>query len=72
MSATSEVTRIEIAQAVQEAFRRRPAPRIRLIETAKGRGARGEVISLLERLPDRGFGHLRELWREMPEVPVGE
>lgn len=30
------------------------------------------MISLLERLPDRGFGHLRELWREMPEVPVGE
>lgn len=72
MSTRSQVTRVEIADAVEEAFHRRPAPRKRLIEAATRCGARGEVVSLLEQLPDREFGHLREIWREMPEVPVGE
>lgn len=38
MSTRSEVTRVEIADAVAEAFHRRPAPRKRLIEAATRRG----------------------------------
>ncbi|MGH2656093.1 MAG: DUF2795 domain-containing protein [Actinomycetota bacterium] len=46
-------------------------PHRELVEVARGRGVRSEVVRLLEELPERRYRHVRELWAHVPEVPVG-
>ncbi|MBE0476301.1 MAG: DUF2795 domain-containing protein [Coriobacteriia bacterium] len=64
------VTRVEIADAVEEAFIPHGATRSELIEHAANADARPQVLSVLERLPDRRYGRLRELWDHLFDVPV--
>ncbi|MBI4261870.1 MAG: DUF2795 domain-containing protein [Actinobacteria bacterium] len=66
------VTRIEIADAVNGAFAVRPAARAGIIAEAVENGARAEVVATLERLPDRPYSHLRQIWERLADVPVGE
>jgi hypothetical protein len=64
------VTRIEIADHVEDAFARAPASKSDLLATATATRARTEVLDTLGRLPDRHHRSLRDLWPHLPGVPV--
>ncbi|MGW0231911.1 DUF2795 domain-containing protein [Actinopolymorpha singaporensis] len=65
------VTRVEILEILDDAFATGPASRGQLVQAARAQGARREVVSLLEQIPDRHYIHQRQLWVHMPQVPVG-
>lgn len=65
-----ELTRLEVARAVGDAFGPQPVDRTVLILTAERSGARAEVMTVLRRLGARRFNDLRELWSQLPEMPV--
>jgi hypothetical protein len=65
------VTRVEILEVLDDAFAVGPASRGELVKAAQAQGARLELVSLLEQLPDRHYIHQRQLWVHMPHVPVG-
>lgn len=65
------VTRMEIVEAVDPAFAGGGAERSEVLAAAIAQGARPQVIETLERLPDRRFSEVRELWTELADVPVG-
>lgn len=71
MTANGEVTRLEIADAVRDAFGPRGADRDGILAGAARNRARPEVIEVLRRLPDRTFREMRGLWEELSDVPVG-
>lgn len=64
------VTRMEIVDAVEQAFDRGGAERSEVLAAAVLRNARPDVIATLEELPERRFSDVRELWVELPHVPV--
>ncbi|MBM0202409.1 MULTISPECIES: DUF2795 domain-containing protein [Micromonospora] len=66
-----DVTRIELLDHVRTAFDDGPASRNALLAAAAASNARPEVIALLNRLPERDFRQVRDLWEEMADVPVG-
>lgn len=65
-----QATRIEIADALHEAFADGPETRDQLVAHAEAAGARPQVRTELERLPDRAFEGLRDLWGLLPGVPI--
>jgi hypothetical protein len=65
------VTRIELADHVESAFNLGSATRGDLVAAATASQARPEVVALLRGLPDGQFRSLRELWRDLADVPVG-
>ncbi|MBM7791391.1 DUF2795 domain-containing protein [Tenggerimyces flavus] len=69
--AIDPVTRVEILDVLDDAFAHGPAGRGELIETAHAQAARPDLIALLEQLPDRVYVHQRQLWVDLPHVPVG-
>lgn len=64
------VTRIEIADAVEEAFATPPVNKDDLLACATTGRARPEVIETLGRLPERDYRSLRDLWPHLPGTPV--
>ena len=64
------VTRINIADAVEDAFTQRQASKADLLDWANTHGAGETVIAALSRLPERNFRTLRDLWPHLPGVPV--
>lgn len=66
-----QVTRTEVVERLGEVFPGAGLGKAELVEEARRRGVRSEVVRLLERLPERRYRHVRELWAEMPDVPVG-
>jgi len=65
------VTRMEIAKAVGHALTNTgDADRAQLIEAAREAGARHEVLLVLDQLGGRGYSDLRQLWGDLPELPV--
>ncbi|MGH3321790.1 MAG: DUF2795 domain-containing protein [Streptosporangiaceae bacterium] len=69
-TATTPVTRMEIADHVSATFEHGPSSRDQLLEAASDSGARPELVAVLERLPDRRFAALRQLWQDLHDVPV--
>ncbi|HAX81453.1 MAG TPA: hypothetical protein DCY40_02660 [Actinobacteria bacterium] len=67
----SGVTRVEIAQQITEAFRGSAATKEQIMEAAERSNTRPEVVAVLERLPQQTYGHLRDLWVELHQIPVG-
>lgn len=65
------VTRLEMVEIVANAFRSSLPTRTELLSAAVEERARPEVISLLEQLPDRRYQDVRDIWTELPDVPVG-
>lgn len=65
-----QVSRTEVARAVAAAFGVRGASRDDLLAAATEAGARREVLDLLRGLRTREFNDLRQLWSELPEMPV--
>lgn len=68
---TDGVTRVEIAEVVADAFEVGIPDRDTLIRVASQNGARPEVLTTLEKLPERRFSGLRQLWEVLRKVPVG-
>lgn len=66
----TSVTRVEIATHVAQLFTGVLVTRDDVVAAAAHAGARAEVLATLERLPDRRFSGLRDLWPEIPEVPI--
>jgi hypothetical protein len=64
------VTRIEIADHVETAFAAGPATRDDLLAAARTAGARPALLAVLGDLPDRPYAELRQLWTDLPEVPI--
>lgn len=67
-----QVTRTEVAEVLGGSFGGSAVSKKDLIEEAHRRGLRPQLVRLLERLPERRYRHLRDLWTEAPEVPIGE
>ncbi len=68
--AQERLTRTEVAQAVRDAFGSQPASRAAILASAERANAREEVLAVLRRLPAREFSELRQLWAELPLMPV--
>ena len=64
------VTRDEIADYLAEIPSLFPATREDILIAAGASCARPPVIAALQELPDRNYGHLRDLWPHLPNVPV--
>ena len=63
-------TRVEIAEAVADAFAEGPQTSEDLLAQARRVDARTEVIQILERLPHGPFIELRPPWNPPPDVPI--
>lgn len=64
------VTRLEIADLIEDAFGSAGTDRAALLAAAATKGAHPVVVDKLGELPDRRFRSMRELWDYLPEVPV--
>lgn len=69
--ASTPVTRVEILDLLDSTFTAGPVSRTALVGAARSLGARVELLDLLEHLPERQYTHQRELWVDLPHVPVG-
>jgi hypothetical protein len=65
-------TRTEVLDLVGDVLAEPPTTAADLVDEARRRGARPEVVTLLQRLPDRRFHRPHDLWEELPEVPLGD
>lgn len=63
-------TRTEVAAAIASAFTLHGVGRDVLVERARHAGARSEVVAVLERLPARDYSDLRQVWADLPDMPV--
>ncbi|MCC9710657.1 hypothetical protein E4N62_38720 [Streptomyces sp. MNU76] len=66
---TAEVTRIEIADELAGLFTNGAVSKHDMLIAAVG--ARPEVREVLSALPDRRYTELRQVWEDLPRVPVG-
>ncbi|WP_412538740.1 DUF2795 domain-containing protein [Longispora sp. K20-0274] len=70
MPTVTAVTRAEIADHLEGAFDVARLSRTDLVNAAHARGARVEVLTVLETLPDRTFATLRDIWPHLSVVPI--
>ena len=63
-------TRIEIAAHVGNVFAGGAVTRDQLVAAAQSTGARPAVVQVLERLSRGPFYEMRQLWPELPDVPI--
>ncbi|MCC9738465.1 DUF2795 domain-containing protein [Streptomyces sp. MNU89] len=66
---TDHVTRIEIADHVSALFANGAVSKHDLLIGAAS--ARPEVLDVLKELPDRRYTELRQVWEDLPALPVG-
>ncbi len=64
------VTRIQIADLVGDAFGPDGAETADLLLVARAKAASPAVLLELDRLPDRHFRHMRDLWEFLQGIPV--
>ena len=64
------VCRMEIADCIEEAFINAPLSPADLVEYAEDHGARSPVVQVLGRLHGDTYRGLRDLWRELADVPL--
>ena len=63
-------TRVEIAEHVVAVFGQGPVHREQLLAAAARTEAPERVMEQLRRLPERRYRDLRDLWPELPGIPV--
>ena len=67
------VTRQELYDATATAFDRPPATKEDMIIAAVHHHGRRELMAELSKIPDdRRFQSIRDIWRYLPDVPVGD
>ncbi len=64
------VTRMDIADVVEDAFTQPPASKGDLLEAAASGQAPTELVAVLEQLPDQQYRTMRDLWPHLATVPV--
>lgn len=64
------VSRSEIAECLEHAFVGRAVSPESIVEFAADHGARPPVLEVLRRLQEREYRNLRDLWRELADVPL--
>lgn len=64
------VTRMEIADSVEQAFLSPPTSKADLLSTAVVAQARPQVLDVLTTLPEGKYRPLHDLWVHLAEVPV--
>jgi hypothetical protein len=65
-----KITRLDIIDLIESAFATGPATREALLATATAGHARPQMIALLDRLPDKTYSSPRDLWYDLPDVPL--
>ncbi len=65
------VTRTELASHIEAAFAAGPATRDNLLAYATSSHARPAVLNLLHQLPNKTYPGMRDLWRDLGHLPVG-
>lgn len=70
MTKRSQVTRVQIAGHIANAFGSGGVHRTELIEHAQASNAKPAVLTALRRLPDHRFTTMRDLWIHLEDVPV--
>lgn len=67
------VTGQELYDAIATAFDRRPTTKEDMIIAAVHHQGRREFMAELSKIPDdRRFQSIRDVWRYLPDVPVGD
>lgn len=66
----NDVTRVRIADILGDAFGPQGAGKDDLLATATRAGAPPELLDELQKLPDRKFRTMRDLWDHLPEIPI--
>lgn len=64
------VTRAEVIDHIHAAFAAGPAGRGDLLAAAVVSHARPEIITQLQRLPNKSYASPRDLWYDLPDVPL--
>jgi hypothetical protein len=64
------ITRAELADHIEAAFATGPATPGGLLAAAIATNARPPVIDTLRRLPDKTYTSIRDLWYDLPDVPI--
>jgi hypothetical protein len=67
---TVTVTRVEVIDAIETAFKKAPLTKEDLVAAAEHAGVRQPIIELLERLPRRIYRRPADMWDELPAVPI--
>ncbi|WP_092555998.1 DUF2795 domain-containing protein [Actinoplanes derwentensis] len=62
---------MELVQHLETAFAAGPVTSAGLLDAATVSAARPAVLAVLEQLPKRSYGTIRDLWYELPDLPVG-
>jgi hypothetical protein len=70
LSGQGVVTREEIVDAIGACFTKGEARRNDLLIAVHERNARPELVATIERLPDKTFRRVRDLWITLPEIPL--
>lgn len=66
-----KTSRLEIADAITQAFRGEAMSREELVQAAKDAHASTEVLLALSCLrEDKRYAQLRELWPDLPDLPI--
>lgn len=66
-----KTSRLEIADALDDAFGGQAKTRVDLVEAGRDAGASTEVLLALSSLPaDKRYASLRDLWIDLPDLPV--
>lgn len=65
------VTRREVLDAVYPAFVTGGARRREMVSVAGRSGLRPDIVRMVETLPERRYGHLRDIWADLPDLPLG-
>jgi hypothetical protein len=65
------VTRTELANHVQAAFTAGPATRDTMLAYAASSHARPAIITVIQALPDKPYRTMRDLWRDLADLPMG-
>lgn len=65
------VTRTEVAAAVRAVFDSGSGTREDMLDAALQAKARSEVVQAISKLPPfKTYGHLRQIWPDLPDMPV--
>lgn len=64
------VTRMELVDHIESAFGTGPATRSDLLAAATASDARQEVFEVLGRLSDASYRTVRDLWRDLADLPI--
>jgi hypothetical protein len=64
------ITRREVLDAIYPAFARDGASKDEIVAAAVTAEPRSEIVELLGRLPARRYPSVREVWSDLPEMPI--